>query len=335
MPTREKVTGAAIEWLSRGMWSRAIVPLGCLLALAGAVVAQNAPKPARYYNSSWSPDGKQLLFESTRDGKYSLYTVRLDGTGLQRLTVDTVNNETASWSPDGKEIAFSSDRDGHSDIYVMHADGSGVRRLHRSDSGTFYNPRFSPDGRQIVFQGRFVRASIVELLFVVSSDGSRYHQLTDSTRSSMAATWSPEGRWILFSQQPVEVWLWKDATPEQQRRMQQATRLMAVHANGSGLREWARGPGPIGRPSWTTDGKTIYFRATVGTATSIFAMNPDGTNVRRITGGETVETPTPSPDGRYFTYAKEVAGVSGVYVYDIATRTERLVISGRDTTTRP
>lgn len=50
-------------------------------------------------NPSWSPDGRFIVFSSTRDKVTALYVIRLDGTGLTRIT-SVVGNETMpAWSP--------------------------------------------------------------------------------------------------------------------------------------------------------------------------------------------------------------------------------------------
>jgi Tol biopolymer transport system component len=41
--------------------------------------------PANNVAPTWSPDGKQILFLSDRDGKWEFYVVNLDGTGLARV----------------------------------------------------------------------------------------------------------------------------------------------------------------------------------------------------------------------------------------------------------
>ena len=49
-----------------------------------------------------------------------------DGSGVTRLTNNSVSDRYPKWSPDGRRIAFTSNRDGDHEIYVMNADGSGV-----------------------------------------------------------------------------------------------------------------------------------------------------------------------------------------------------------------
>jgi len=74
-----------------------------------------------------------IIFDSERDGKWGVYTVRPDGSGLRRLThagPQSFESWEPDWSPDRKSILFNSNRHGGEyELYVMDADGSNVRRL--------------------------------------------------------------------------------------------------------------------------------------------------------------------------------------------------------------
>jgi len=78
-----------------------------------------------YSGPAWSPDGTKLLFNSPdQSGGAALYTVNVDGTGLQRLV--NANVVDPSWSPDGTAIAFAAPYgDGHYHIFIANADGIG------------------------------------------------------------------------------------------------------------------------------------------------------------------------------------------------------------------
>jgi TolB protein len=77
------------------------------------------PSPVEEMTSSWSPDGKRILFWSWRTGNPEIFVVQADGSGLKQLTENLAWDMYPSWSPDGRKIAFDSDRMGNFDIWVM------------------------------------------------------------------------------------------------------------------------------------------------------------------------------------------------------------------------
>ncbi len=75
---------------------------------------------ATNFAPSWHPDGKRIIFASNMDdwhadiGKYGhnfeLYLINLDGTGLERITYNTVFDSFPMFSPDGKKLVWASNR---------------------------------------------------------------------------------------------------------------------------------------------------------------------------------------------------------------------------------
>ncbi len=92
---------------------------------------------------TWSPNGERIAFTSFKDGNYDIYSIKLDGSDLKRLTTDPGNDAHSIWSPDGQWIAYASGMGGFKDeaalhpvnpqpqgeICVMRADGSDKRML--------------------------------------------------------------------------------------------------------------------------------------------------------------------------------------------------------------
>jgi TolB protein len=112
-----------------------------------------------YYSNfpDWSPRDGRILFTSDRDGDFELYTVRPDGTELDRITNVPGVDAHSSWCAGGDWIVFSSARMGFKDemalydavpqpyneIFAMRADGSDVRQLTDNkweDSGAVCHP---------------------------------------------------------------------------------------------------------------------------------------------------------------------------------------------------
>jgi Tol biopolymer transport system component len=122
--------------------------------------------------ASLSPDGKQVAFVSTRgSGSTNIWILDIKSRKLRNITNTTgpAGNFRPAWSPDGKWIVFSSDRNTEADrntkldhakgrwehllaasLYVIQPDGNGLRRL--TPAGKFAgSPKWSPDGKQVVF----------------------------------------------------------------------------------------------------------------------------------------------------------------------------------------
>ena len=96
---------------------------------------------------SWSPDGKQIVFHSDRDGNQEIYLMNADGSNIRRLTNNPSIDRGPFWSPDGKKIGFHSDRTGDLDIYTMNVDGSNQTNLTNSPGkmdGLHFGLRMDP-----------------------------------------------------------------------------------------------------------------------------------------------------------------------------------------------
>ena len=145
-----------------------------------------------------APASGRIAFHSDRDGNYEIYVMNADGSGVTRLTNNSIDDLNPAWSPDGRRIAFHSDRDGNFEIYVMNADGSGVTRL-TNNSAYDGDPAWSPDGARIAFESfRSPRDGNWEV-YVMNADGSGVTRLTNNySASDNNPTWSPDGTRIAF-----------------------------------------------------------------------------------------------------------------------------------------
>lgn len=149
---------------------------------------------------SFSPDGKQFVFRSGRDGSKNLYLANRDGTGIRRLTAGKWTDTMGHWSPAGDWIAFASNRDGDFHLWLIKPDGSGLRKLF---GGARHNhPHFSPDGRWVVFASGYAGTSVEGIslprtdepfgeLFAIRLDGNGLIRLTHNGSSEGTPEWGP------------------------------------------------------------------------------------------------------------------------------------------------
>src|SRR5207244_963595 len=105
---------------------------------------------------SYSPDGKNIVFCSQRDGNLQLWIMNADGSQPRRLTnAPNCYNGGPFFSPDGKRVIFRSDRKEKDrlQIYVINTDGSGERALTDRPTWVCWGPFWHPDGKHIVYAG--------------------------------------------------------------------------------------------------------------------------------------------------------------------------------------
>ncbi|MED7948541.1 hypothetical protein [Streptomyces sp. BE303] len=172
-------------------------------------LTNDKPYSGEVTSPSWSPDGKQLVFEYRTsatglpaDGR-ALFSVAADGTGLRQLTPWELRaGGRAGWSPDGTRIVFTTfpagpDLTPGGGIYAMHADGSAIEALTPGPSDVSYGPAaYAPDGGSIVF-ARAAGTGTSSDLYVMQPDGGSPTRLTDTPdRSESRPSWGtapPQG----------------------------------------------------------------------------------------------------------------------------------------------
>jgi tricorn protease-like protein len=158
------------------------------------------------------PDGKAIVFASPCTGDGDIYLHLLDGLKTIQLTADPNYEGDPRFSSDGKQIVYVRESGGVGHIWIMNADGSGQRQL-TSGPDNDEGPSFSADGRRIVFvrrvrSWRMVPGSAASAeLFVMDVDESRVTRLTDNTVPDWEASFTPDGKEILFSRSSNEIWM--------------------------------------------------------------------------------------------------------------------------------
>jgi serine/threonine protein kinase len=111
----------------------------------------------------WTPDGKDIVFQSSNPAAPGLYWIRSDGSGeAQRLTNGRLQEIPYSFSPDGKLLAFQqTGNSGSQDIFTAPVEADPGRgqgfQLGKAELflGTPFSevlPAFSPDGRWLAYQ---------------------------------------------------------------------------------------------------------------------------------------------------------------------------------------
>jgi Tol biopolymer transport system component len=166
-----------------------------------------------------SPDGRKIVFTSTRDGDLDIYVMNIDGTGVRRLTNTPGYDGGPFFSPDGSKIVYRAYhprtpeeledyrsllrsglvRPNRVEIWVMDSDGSNQRQV-TNLGGANFAPFFHPDGKRIIFSSnhRDPRSRNFDL-YLINLDGSGLVQVTTSGEFDGFPMFSPDGRKLVFA----------------------------------------------------------------------------------------------------------------------------------------
>ena len=142
-----------------------------------------------YRDPQLSWDASRILFacKATRGDWTSIYEIRVDGTGLRRLTNPKGYHDiTPNYLPDGR-IVFTSTRpkalvpcfnSGVDTLHVMNADGSGIRSI-SSNNVTEFDPVALPDGRILYGRWEYLdkTALYMQSLWTMFPDGTHENAL--------------------------------------------------------------------------------------------------------------------------------------------------------------
>lgn len=143
--------------------------------------------------------GKQIVFGRTDPAgppgsNRALFVVKLDGSGLRRITPWGFSDDDGSWSPDGTKIVFEH----FGSLYTVHPDGTGLVKIPLQTGGsttafTAFDAGWSPDGSEIVFSlnTKTSAGGVQEGIGTANTDGSDVQMITTSPTRDDKADWGP------------------------------------------------------------------------------------------------------------------------------------------------
>lgn len=281
--------------LARLLPAALIVAAACSDAGTGPVAAE-------------SPAGLLLVVRGA-GAEAELWSMRPDGSEARRLTHNRTAEGAADWSPDGSRIVYASFSDSapgddspSADLWVMRADGSGARRLFDAPS-TAYNPRWSPDGRQIAFE-QFERELGHSRVYVMDADGANVRLVTTAAGSSFAPEWSPDGTRLLYVGAREARFFW----------------TLYVATAGDWTERQLSGdaacPSNVMEARWSPDGARIAYTCDIDLTEALYTMRADGSGAART--GTIAWGPVWSPDGLTLAFNRDLAGGTRVFARELA-----------------
>ncbi|HEV8128648.1 MAG TPA: protein kinase [Candidatus Eisenbacteria bacterium] len=334
---------------------------------------------------TWSPDGRTVLFVRAREsgrrfepgdvfGAYvdpsDVWALDLASGRETRLLENAFN---PAFSPDGKRIAVDASWAGPRRIWTAQANGRNPKQVTTDESEAIdhLRPRWSPDGKRIVFQN--VERTKFDLRVARVSDGAATW-ITNDLFQDLAPCFSPDGRWIVFASayRGGGVNLWRVPIDDAARPAGPPEPLTsgagqdiepAVSADGkriafATLRQnadlWKLPVDPrtgraTGLPSrvvggtreesrgaWSPDGKRIAFNSDRAGDMNLWIAAPDEGEERQLTKGPGGDyQPTWSPDGQRLVFFSSREGPIDVWTVELATGELRRLTHGRNVDVNP
>ncbi|HEV8655926.1 MAG TPA: alpha/beta fold hydrolase [Candidatus Limnocylindria bacterium] len=152
----------------------------------------------------WSPDAKQIAFLRDRGGneRFDIWLVDRDGETERNLSNEPeITHRDIAWSPDGSRIAYVANA-GAKD-FAVHVIDVATGKKRALTEGEFEDalPRWSPDGKRLLFSSRRDAVRTNNDLFVISAEGGTPTKLVtrDVDGESFEGDWSRDGTRIAFT----------------------------------------------------------------------------------------------------------------------------------------
>ena len=196
----------------------------------------------------------KIVFLSRGVGPAYMYVMDDDGRNSQSLTTYSWPLWPV-WSPDGQQIAFSKSLPPgptglqREAIVIINTDGSNEHRLTDDHEDNLNGNRlfetscdWSPDGQHMVFESsRSGRAEI----WTINLKTKNLRQLTDTDGSSVFPSWSPDGKYIAYRDEPPRGF----------------STIYVMLSNGDRQRELAPGDSSLRRnfPRWSLDSQSVVY----------------------------------------------------------------------------
>lgn len=226
-------------------------------------------------------------------------SIALVATALALACSDSPTAPPGLRSPDGVMLVVRREA-GRLSIYAVLPDGSRELRLTNGNADDT-DPRWSPDGRQILFVSNRDSANGMPRaeIWIMAPDGSRQRRLFAGASAAESPRWSPDGRRIVLEQH--------------QWTVEPYFRLYVMNADGSGVRPLAGDGGNDRSPEWSPDGQHILFYSS-----SLLVMNADGSGAQRLSNASLcagqIGGARWSPDGSRIVYTCATTSGSSISV---------------------
>lgn len=269
----------------------------------------------------FSPDGQAIIFQSEREPGnpfYQIYTLDLTTGDTARVSPGHGKTTCAFFRPGGDDVLFAS----------THLDPE-ARAKQKAELD------FRAAGKQRRYSWDYDEQMDI---FLARGDGSNLRQLTRAPGYDAEASFSPDGKLVVFCSLR-EAYPTNRLSAADRKRLETDPawfgEIYLMNADGSGVRRLTHTPGYDGGPFFSPDGRRILWRrfSEKGDMADVFTMNLDGSDERRLTDfGAMSWAPYFHPSGRYVIFTANKLGFANfeLFLVDAAGTREPLRVTFTD-----
>jgi len=277
----------------------------------------------------FSSDGKQLIFQSTRDGHQcdQIYTMNADGSNVRLISTGEGRTTCSYFFPNGRHILYSSTHLGGKecpprpdfskgyvwavyptfDIFTARPDGSDLKQL-TNTPGYDAETTITRDGKHLVFTS--MRDGDLDV-YTMDANGRNVRRLTNELGYDGGPFWSYDGKQIVYrAYHPQTEKEKSDYLGLLKQNLIRPTTLeiWVMNADGSNKRQVTHNGKANFGPYFFPDGRRVIFASNMddprGRNFDLYKINIDGTGLERITFNDTFDGfPMFSPDGKKLVFA--------------------------------
>lgn len=186
--------------------------------LNGKIVKQLTNSKGYDAEATLSPDGKKMIYTSTKDGDIDLYIMDLASGKEQRITNMTGYDGGAWFSPDGTKLIWRASRPKteseikeykdllaenlvaptNMEVWVANADGSNPQMVTNLEKAN-WAPNFMPDGKRFIFcSNHEYKRGFPFNMYMADADGGNITKISRDKGFDAFPMFSPDGKKIVF-----------------------------------------------------------------------------------------------------------------------------------------
>jgi serine/threonine-protein kinase len=208
---------------------------------------------------SLAPDGRRLAVTLLPNVSYdsiartsNIWIKRLDRGPSIKLTLDRMTSSSAAWTPDSRSVTFTSNKTGSFDLWTERADGSTQAAVQVHEKRGIFSPRWSPDGKWLVFRTDFFETGAGDILGIRPGIDAAAVPLVATRFTEVAPAISPDGRWLAY-------------TSNESGRYE----VYVVPFPNTAATRWAVSTRGGTEPLWSHSGKELFYRDTGGNLVAV------------------------------------------------------------------